>query len=92
MFQTIIKALGLVKDFADAKEWLGKRWFLSKTIWVNAIALIALILQNKFGYVLSTDEQIAILAVINMIIRFLTKQPLVLREEDITHIEERPDG
>ena len=91
MFKIIIKTLGLVKDFADAKEWLGKRWFLSKVLWVNAIAVLALWLQLKFGFVVSAEEQIAIIAVINILLRLVTKQPLVIRESDIIEIETKED-
>lgn len=91
MFTIIIKTLGLVKDFADAREWLGKRWFLSKTLWINAIAVFALWLQNQVGFVVTTEEQIYILAVINICIRFFTKQPLVLRESDIVHLQNNDD-
>lgn len=95
MFKMVIKALGFVKDFADAKEWLGKRWYLSKTLWVNAIALVALFLQSQYGFVIDAEEQVAIVAVINLVLRFVTKQPLVLKEESILKVEvveEKKDG
>ena len=91
MFKAIIKTLGLVKDFADARRWLGKRWFLSKVLWVNAIAVLALWLQLKLGFVIDAEEQVAIVAVINIILRFATKQPLVMRESDIIEIKTKED-
>jgi len=92
MFNLIIKTLGLVRDFADAKEWFGKRWFLSKTLWVNAIAVAALWIQSQTNYIISSEEQFAILAVINMIIRLFTTQPLVLREKEIIHMTEKEES
>lgn len=93
MFKEIIRTLGLIKDFSDAKEWYGKRWFLSKNLWVNAIAILALWLQSQFGFLISAEEQAAILAVINIILRFFANQPLVFRERDIIPMQEKPiDG
>lgn len=86
MFQLIIKTLGLVKDFSDAKEWFGKRWFLSKALWVNALAVLALWLQSQMGFVLSSDDQLVILAFVNIVLRFFSEQPLVFREKDIAHL------
>ena len=91
MFKAIIKTLGLVKDFADAKEWLGKRWFLSKVLWINAIAVLALWLQLKFGFIIDAEEQVAIIAVINILLRLVTKQPLVVRESDIIEVKKKED-
>ena len=50
-----------------------KPWYTSKTLWVNAIAFAALLLQSKLGYVLDAETQIGILAVINVILRLITK-------------------
>jgi uncharacterized membrane protein len=83
MWKEIIKTLGLVKDFADASECYGKRWFTSKVIWANVIALLALVAQNHFGFLLTTEEQVSILAVINIILRPFTVQPVVTKEENI---------
>lgn len=83
MFAYIIKALGLVKDFSDAKVCYGKRWFTSKTLWVNAIALAAALAQYYYGIVLPVEAQAGLLAVINMLLRLQTDQPVVAKESDI---------
>ena len=59
----------------------GKAFYLSKTFWVNLIALIAIVLQSKFGYVSSPENQMAILGVINVILRIVTKKPIVWEAE-----------
>lgn len=52
-------------------------WYLSKTLWVNAIALVAMILQGATGHVLiSMELQATILGVINMLLRLVTKKPI----------------
>ncbi len=52
-------------------------WYASKTLWANAIALVAMILQGVTGnVVISLEIQGTILAVINMVLRFVTKSPI----------------
>ena len=88
MIKTLIKGLGLVKDFGSAKEWLGKRWFLSKVLWMNAIAFASLHFLPQYGFEITMEEQASLLVSINMLMRFLTKQPLVMKEENIVNIQE----
>lgn len=60
-----------------ADETTDKTWFLSKTLWVNAIALVAMVVQGITGNeIISIELQATILAVINMILRFVTKKPV----------------
>ncbi len=60
-----------------ADEQKDKSWFTSKTLWVNAIALVAMIIQGVTGHeVVGLELQATILSVINMILRFVTKTPL----------------
>lgn len=60
---------------------MTKKWYLSKTLWVNAIAIVALVLQAQFGFVIGGEEQLAILAVVNLVLRAVTKEPLSLKGE-----------
>ena len=54
-----------------------KKWYHSKTLWVNAIAAVAGIVQVITGNAwLDVEAQVAILGVINLILRIVTKQPL----------------
>ncbi len=54
----------------------GKKWWKSKTVWVNVIALVALLLQSQIGFELNAEETASILVVINLIMRAITKEPL----------------
>ena len=83
MLKELWKALGLVKDFEDAKKCYGKRWFTSKTLWVDTIALVVAIVQWKYGLFVPIEAQVGLLAILNMILRFDTNQPLVAKESDI---------
>ena len=54
-----------------------KKWYLSKTLWVNSLALAAVIVQLVTGKALFDSEtQVAILAGINGILRLVTKEEL----------------
>ena len=52
-----------------------KKWYLSKILWVNTIALIALYAQAITGEeVLTAEVQTAILAMANFILRIVTHE------------------
>ena len=51
-----------------------KPWWLSKTLWANALAAIGFVTQNLAEYwILSAEDQATILAVANLILRIVTK-------------------
>lgn len=96
MFKGIIKTLGLSKDFANAKTSYGKRWFISKTLWVNAIAVIAFWVNWKMKVVVIPAELqgeivTTAMAVINIILRLITTQPVVVKADNIvSHLDGSP--
>jgi len=54
-----------------------KKWWTSKTIWTNAVAILAVVLQEVLGLdVLGSATQVAILGMINLILRIITKGPV----------------
>ena len=53
-----------------------KRWYTSKTLWVNLLAIVAFGVQTEFGYVLDAEAQAVILATINLLLRIVTKKGL----------------
>ena len=55
----------------------AKKWFKSKTIWLNLIALGASLLQAKYGLVIDGATQGVILVMLNMILRTITKEEIV---------------
>ena len=48
-----------------------KKWYRSRMLWTNLIALLAL-----FGFEVNAEEVVAILAVINILLRLITKEGL----------------
>jgi len=55
---------------------MGKKFWLSKTFWVNILGLAALVAQSQFGFIISPEAQISILAVLNVVLRAVTKEPI----------------
>ena len=76
MLKWLRQALKLAVAYNEAEKKYGKKWYKSKTLWVNLIALVALFLNDKLGFPLPQEEQMAILAVVNIILRFITKEPI----------------
>ena len=55
-----------------------KKWYTSRTLWVNGIAFIALIAQGIAGReVIDTSTQMALLALVNGLLRLVTDSELV---------------
>lgn len=55
-----------------------KKWYLSKTIWVNLISMVALMVQTVIGKeIISLEVQGIILTCVNMVLRLITKHELV---------------
>lgn len=49
-----------------------KQWYQSRTIWVNIVALLALLIQIQTKFIVNSTEQMAIIIVINLILRSIT--------------------
>jgi hypothetical protein len=54
-----------------------KKWYLSKTLWVNAIAIGAIVAQSQTGFIIAPELEIAILSLINLSLRVVTKENVV---------------
>jgi len=56
---------------------MGKSIWTSKTFWTNLIAISAIIAQGMTGkQIIDPEIQASILAVINIILRAITKEPI----------------
>jgi len=51
-----------------------KKWYTSKTLWVNGVALVAIVVQGVTGFVVKPELQIAALGGINFLLRIITKE------------------
>ena len=54
----------------------SKAWFTSKTIWINILAMGAGLVQSFTGFVVSPELQGAVLIILNVILRLVTKSPV----------------
>lgn len=52
------------------------KWFMSKTLWANAVAIAAGFAAKQFGIDIDASTQVAILGVINLALRVITKTPI----------------
>jgi len=53
-----------------------KKWYQSKTFWINIVGAIGIAVQTQTGYIMNPATQGVILSVINMILRKITKEPV----------------
>jgi len=54
-----------------------KKWFESKTLWVNFIALVAVVLEGIYGKpIINAETQSVLIVIINMALRILTKDEI----------------
>lgn len=53
-----------------------KKWFTSKTLWVNILAIVADIVANLTGHALPAGWDLTALGISNMVLRLVTKQPV----------------
>lgn len=58
-------------------ESLGKKWYLSKTFWINTILIIALLVQGNTGFIIGPELQAILIALVNLVLRKVTKQEIV---------------
>lgn len=56
---------------------MGKKWWHSKTMWANALAVVGIAVQGATGFILSPEIQVAALGVINVVLRLITKEEIV---------------
>ena len=65
-----------VNEIANA-QMQGKKWYESKTLWVNAIYAASAYALINYGVFISPEMQVSGLAVVNMILRKITKEPII---------------
>lgn len=53
-----------------------KKFYMSKTILANLVALIVLMVELHSGFIISPEEQAALLAVMNLVLRWVTHESI----------------
>jgi len=58
---------------------MKKAWYLSKTLWINVLAMLGIVLQGASGHeVMSPEVQSAIIVIVNFVLRLVTKHGLTV--------------
>ena len=55
---------------------VNKSWYLSKTLWINILAIATLIVQAELGWNISPEQSLIILGGINALLRIISKKEL----------------
>lgn len=55
----------------------GKKWYTSKTLWVNVVSFLAILVQMKLGFVIDPSSQALALTLLNGLLRKITKEAIV---------------
>jgi len=61
---------------------MSKTIWVSKTLWVNIIAIVALIVQTYTGFVVDIEAQASMLAFVNVVLRLFTKKSITWTSAD----------
>jgi len=55
---------------------MGKKIWTSKIVWVNIIALVLAMIQSQTGWAAPPEMQGALLTLVNVALRAMTKEPV----------------
>jgi len=69
-------AIAAAASDALVSQVTGKKFYLSKTFWVNVVCAAALGLQMKYGFLIGPELQALALTAINLGLRKITNQPV----------------
>jgi len=69
-------AIAAAASEALVSQVTGKKFYLSKTFWVNVVCAAALGLQMKYGFLIGPELQALALTAINLGLRKITNQPV----------------
>jgi len=58
-----------------------KEWWRSKTIWVNVLFLVSMVIARIWGFEISGEEQMAFIIVVNLVLRAFTGSGLAKDKE-----------
>lgn len=80
MWEIVKKLFVILGEIGTYDKSNGKPIWKSKTLWVNAIALTALLSSKYININISNEDQLAILTSINVILRLISKDETGLIE------------
>lgn len=62
---------------AVADQLSGKKFYQSRTFWVNVIAAGAMAAQARYGFVIGAEYQAVALSLVNLVLRKVTSEPII---------------
>jgi hypothetical protein len=71
------EAIANAVNEAIVGEMTGKKWYFSKTFWSNVVMAGAVFAQSQYGFVVSPELQLYIIAGVNLVLRKISKQEIV---------------
>lgn len=71
------EAAGAVVTSAINETVAGKKFWQSKTFWGNLIMAAAVAAQTQYGFVISPEFQALIITGVNLVLRKVSKDPIV---------------
>lgn len=57
-------------------EVQAKKFWESRTMWINVIAVVALSVQTQTGFVVGPELQALVLSAVNLFLRSITDRPI----------------
>ena len=63
-------------ELQNQVKYAGKEWYRSKTILMNGLILLGVITKGITGFEITSDETLAIVGVVNLVLRATTKEGL----------------
>jgi hypothetical protein len=73
---TIKESVSAAAEDAMISIATGKKWYVSKTFWVNTVAALAMAIQVKYGFIIGAETQAIALSAINLGLRAITKESI----------------
>jgi len=74
MIKIFLKMWKALTTMRDSHGVLGKEWWRSKTLWANAIAVVAVVFKEQLGFEMTTEMTVELLAGINVVLRLITTE------------------
>ena len=62
---------------AVAGQLSGKKFYQSRTFWVNVIAACSMVVQARYGFVIGVEYQAVALSLVNLALRKVTSEPII---------------
>lgn len=96
MLKIVRHIAAIIYEISSYEKGKGKHILRSKTLWVNILAILSMLASKYAGVEITADDQVGILATINILLRLITKEEAGLIERpapepNLKHLEARDE-